>query len=90
MFKLEATKKKFEFEYDGKEYSLPSLNCLPAKVGLSLARISDEQERITASNEMLMDIIEENCKGLIDKLTMKELEELINAWSEESGITLGE
>lgn len=90
MFKLGARKETFDFEYDGKVYHLPSLNSLPAKEMMELSRIVDENERIVAGTDMQMKIIEKNCKGLLDKLSMDELNALVTAWSEESGITVGE
>lgn len=90
MLKLGTKKETFEFEYDGKVYTLPSINSLPAKDMLALSRIQDESERVTAGTDLQISIIEKHCKGLLDKLTMDELNSLVTAWSEESGISVGE
>lgn len=90
MFKLGAEKKTFDFEYDGKEYSLPSINDLPAKDMMALSRIKDDDERIAKGVDLQMGVIDAYCKGLLDKLTVEELNALCEEWAKESGISLGE
>lgn len=86
MYEIKPSTEKFEFKLGKKVYSLPKFNQLKAKDALKLSRIKDDEE----AAEVVANIIEREVPGLLDKLTADQLNDLVTAWCEDSGVKLGE
>ena len=93
MFKLEKSKAKtFDFEYDGKEYSVPSVSSLPMK------RFRAIREKLAESNnsaevffDEIMNLFDEYIPEVMDTIDLDEAKALFKAYSAENDeASLGE
>lgn len=90
MFDLKApTGGKFEFRIEGEEtvYSIPKAKNLPASVAFDLSEAAKSGEGIQATR-IFLDLLDSNCPGLTETLTIEQLIALVEAWQSE--VTLGE
>lgn len=60
-------------------YELPALRCLPASYALKMAQGAQEREGLGAT-EVFFELIEEYCPGLLDTLTLGDVQALAEAW----------
>ena len=92
MFKLESNEQKvFEFEFDGKTYSIPS------RLGLPMARFRKIQKAITQADDKeealfdeIMAVFDEYAPGIMEQLTLGQAMELFKAYSSDDDTSLGE
>jgi len=85
-FKVPASKAKderFEFELDGKTYSLPNMNFIPVETGI----LFQEEKPLPA---VLAACGDEETRAAVRALSMDQLSALVEAWGEDSGTTAGE
>ena len=79
---------KFQLAGSGKVWSIPLAGSLNVKLARDVAKTArvPEEERLDA----MVDVFDRLCPGLTDEVTADELTEVIQLWSEASGITPGE
>ena len=93
MFKLEDSKAKtFDFEFDGKTYSVPSRDSLPMSTFRSIRKALAESGN---SEEVLFDeimkIFDEYIPEVMERIDLGQAMELFKAYSvEDDGASLGE
>lgn len=102
--KASIKQNRFEFKLPGdkKTYSLPKMQYLPAGIkarmgstSASLKRVLDEGgqpslEQKLELQEIQRELLESQVPGLYDRVTEDQLQELVKAWQEASGISVGE
>lgn len=74
---------RFRIEGDEREWELTKINELKASQLLAIGRASGNADKM----EALSGVIESECPGLLDELTVSELEAVIAAWTEESALS---
>lgn len=93
MFKLESgDAQSFEFEFEGKKYTIPS------RLGLPMKRFRKIQKAISQSDDKeetlfdeIMGVFDEYAPDVMDKLTLGQAMELFTAYStDEDAPSLGE
>ena len=94
MFKLEKPEEdKFEFEYEGTVYSIPSITALPMRVAMSfyrdLAYATSDMQKSSISLEFGAAIFEEHAPGLVEQLSLEEFKTLMAAYNGQD-VSLGE
>lgn len=93
MFKLEDSKAKtFEFEFDGKTYSVPSRESLPMStfraIRAALAESGGSEEVLF---DEIMKIFDEYIPEVMERIDLGQAMELFKAYSvEDDGASLGE
>lgn len=93
MFKLEESKAKtFDFEYEGKTYSVPSRNSLPMStfraIRAALAESGGSEEVLF---DEIMKIFDEYIPDVMERIDLGQAMELFKAYSvEDEGASLGE
>ena len=93
MFKLEDSKAKtFDFEYEGKTYSVPSRNSLPMtkfrEIRKALAESGNSEEVLF---DEIMKIFDEYIPEVMERIDLGQAMELFKAYSiEDEGASLGE
>lgn len=93
MFKLEDSKAKtFDFEFEGKTYSVPSRDSLPMSTFRSIRKALAESGN---SEEVLFDeimkLFDEYAPDVMDRICLEQAMKLFQAYSlEDDGASLGE
>lgn len=84
--------KRFEFEVDGKVYSVPMRESLPMpKFREIRKRISESDNPAEVAIDMVFELFDEYAPGVLDSLTFEQALKLVNAYSSGGdGETLGE
>ncbi|MGJ4168881.1 MAG: hypothetical protein DI609_05580 [Corynebacterium urealyticum] len=77
---------KFHYEHGNKKISLPKFNQLPFGTMRKIRRESME-EQMFLMFELAAD---EKSLAVLDTMTMDEINDLVIAWQDDSGITQGE
>lgn len=93
MYRIEKSEaKRFEFEIDGKEYSVPRRESLPfPKFREIQKRIKDADDPAEEGVNAIFDLFDEFAPGALDSLDFEQALNLINAYSTgDEGETLGE
>lgn len=93
MYVIEKSEaKRFEFEIDGKEYSVPRRESLPFPVFRKIRkRIQESDNAAEEGVNAMFDLFEEFAPGALDSLDFEQALNLINAYSTgDEGETLGE
>lgn len=82
---------EFNFRLAGSEkvWRLPLMGSLPVKTARRLARLSDAGEG-SDMFDAAIEVFDELCPGLTDEVTMSQLTEVMRAWNEASGVSVGE
>lgn len=92
MFNLEASRgERFQFAIEGDEtvYTLPNPRKLPASFAIKLGRAAKEGEGMAAI-DVFAGLLDDECPGLLDKITVEQMTALVEAWQAFGGITMGE
>lgn len=90
MFTLNDAVEEFKFTYKGKEYALPTLDSISAKDALEIASKTPE-EQTKASTDFIINALETACgSDILNELTSRQFNELVNAWTQSSTVSLGE
>ena len=92
MFNLEASSgERFQFAVEGDEttYSLPNPRKLPASFAIELSKAAKDGEGMAAVG-VFADLLEAECPGLLNEITVDQLTALVEAWQEFGGISMGE
>lgn len=93
MYTVEKSKAKcFEFEIDGKKYSVPRRESLPFPVFRKIRkRIQESNDAAEEGINAMFDLFEEFAPGALDSLDFEQALNLINAYSTgDEDATLGE
>ncbi len=79
---------KFRLAGSDEVHELPLLGALPVSVARKMSGLSSATaaEQVDAA----IDLFESLCPGVVETLTMDQLTELVAAWREASGISVGE
>jgi hypothetical protein len=82
-----TTNKTFTFEYDGKEYTIPSIAALTSGVLRKTRKIEDELDK---TYTILEELLGEDSEALaaLDKMDIPEFSEWATKWTQ--GVSLGE
>lgn len=92
MFKLDAsTAKTFDFEYDGKTYSIPSRESLPMSTFRSIRKaIAESDNSDEALFDEIMKLFDEYVPEVMERIDLGQAMELFKAYSsEDDGASLG-
>lgn len=95
---------KFRFKLPGgkKIYEVPNLNRLPIGVRMGLSEAAKplakaqrrkrkpRPEDVSAAAEAQVKLLDRYCPGILNKIDEAQAGELMRAWAEHSGITVGE
>lgn len=94
MYKVETSEAaQFEFEIDGKAYSIPRRESLPMPVFRKMRkRISEAEDQAEEAINAVFDLFDEFAPGALDSLTFEQAISLASAYTngESEGDTLGE
>ena len=93
MYKIEKSEAKhFEFEIDGKAYSVPRRESLPFKTFRGIQkRIKDAADPAEEGVNAIFDLFDEFAPGALDSIDFEQALKLENAYSTgDEGETLGE
>lgn len=77
---------KFQYEFDGKEFTVPRVDQLKVKVVRKI-------QNLDAGDELfgILDLIaDDKASEVIDEMTMKDLEKFFEAWQANAEVTVGE
>ena len=93
MFKLDESKAKtFDFEFEGKTYSVPSRNSLPMRTFREIRKaLSDSNNSEEALFDEIMKVFDEYIPEVMERIDLGQAMELFKAYSvEDDGESLGE
>ena len=93
MFKLDESKAKtFDFEFEGKTYSVPSRNSLPMRTVREIRKaLSDSNNSEEALFDEIMKVFDEYIPEVMERIDLGQAMELFKAYSvEDDGESLGE
>lgn len=95
MYKVETSEAaQFEFEIDGKAYSIPRRESLPMPVFRKMRkRISEAENQAEEAINAIFDLFDEFAPGALDSLTFEQALKLSNAYTsdkDDEGDSLGE
>ncbi len=89
-FKIMGEKRALEFELsDGSAWSVPTMKSLPVTEARELIRKFKDADEYGAT-DIVIGFFAEKCPGLVERLTMAEMEQVISLWNESSRESLGE
>ena len=84
----------FEFEYDGKQYSVPYLRYAPypvvAKYNAAVKKVKTASEQADALIDLCSGQFEKHAPGVLKNLSMEQATEMFNAYVAEGKTTPGE
>ena len=92
MYKVEKNTEAFEFEVDGKEYSVPTMQNLPLKAFREIqAKVRNAQDGTTEETAVyaMLDMFEELAPGCTETLTFSQALDLMKAYTDYNGEDLG-
>jgi len=93
MYKVEKVKDPFEFESDGKVYSVPQISDLPLKRFKKIqktVRDADENMREEVAVDAVLEVFDEFAPGSTDNLTYMQAAKLVSAYANGGEESLGE
>lgn len=77
---------KFHYEFGGKKFTLPKFDQLPFGVIRKLRKLPEEEQFF----QMFELSADDKALTVIDTMSMKEIEKLVEAWQKDAGVTQGE
>jgi len=81
-----ADEDRFEFEHNGRTYSLPRFGTWPAGLMRRIRKLSD----VDATFTILEEVADTKTLAAIDSMSLDEFNALQQAWADHAGVTLGE
>lgn len=79
----------FQLEGCDEVWSLPLMGSLPVKTVREMTKMSKLKDDVEATNAAI-DLFDGLCPGLTDIVTIDQLAEVMRAWGDASGISMGE
>lgn len=87
---IDAPAQVFHFKISGSDklWSLPTVKSLPMRLYLGL--VGTDKLSVAEQTAKASELVEALCPGLIENLTVEAFNDVLSAWYEASGISLGE
>ena len=88
MIEIKRTEEKFEFSYDGKEYSVPSMRSIPLAEMNKMLDASQDGE--LADIKATQEFFKKYAPGFVKSAAFGDYADAVAAWQRDSGVNAGE